>query len=111
MMVNQDIDDFEYAIEEIQKSTQRVASGKGSEDTPFDQIQALGRTLGLACFGCEGFNEYRLDRVALDALSCLGEIQGDKYNPKLVVPNPVDEYDPIVIPIVNPTRQYPEDEY
>lgn len=106
-MDNVDIENFGNDIEEIQASFVRASNHEGSEDTVEDLKRDLGERLGNMIYDCDGFNDYKLNRSALKELQNIGTVTGDRNNPILLIENPLDEHDPIEVPIINPTEQYP----
>lgn len=102
-----DIENFENDIEEIQASVVRASKHEASEDIVEDLKRDLGERLGNMVYDCEGFNDYKLNRSTLKELQNIGTVTGDKHNPILLIENPLDENDPIEVPIINPTEQFP----
>ncbi|MGK8199423.1 hypothetical protein [Burkholderia cepacia] len=109
-MDNVDIQSFEDEIEEIQASFVAAANHEGSEDDVEDRKRALGTRLGNQVYDCEGFNDYKLNRSSLNEVGrYIGKIGGGRHSPTLLIGNPLDKNDPIEVPIIDPTKQNPDD--
>lgn len=106
-----DIENLEEAIEEILASHERSKNGTGSEDTVADLTRELGVCLGRHTHTCDGPNDFSLDREAVQQLEDvgLGTVKFDYGFPKLIIGNPDDPEVQIEVPIIDPTKQYPDE--
>lgn len=103
-----DIQNFEEDIEEIQARVVKAANHEGSEDDADELIEDLGRRLGYMVYDDDGYKT-KLNRAALKEVGTyIGTIGGNRHNPALLIENPLNEYKPIVVPIIEPTDQFPE---
>lgn len=100
-----DIENIETSIKEIQASFVKAQNGEGSEDTVDELTRDLGEVLGNMVFVANGPDDFEVDDDALLQLNAVGTIAGDKNNPKLLIDNPLDEYEPIEVKIIDPAEQ------
>lgn len=99
-----DFENIETSIKEIQASFIKAKNHEGSEDTVDELTRELGEVLGNMVYVANGPNDFEMDHDALQQLTAVGTIAGDGNNPKLLIDNPLDEYDPIEVKIIDPTE-------
>jgi hypothetical protein len=100
-----DIENIEASIKEIQASFVKAQNDEGSEDTVDELTRDLGEMLGNMVYVANGPNDFEVDDDALQELEAVGTIAGDRNNPKLLIDNPLDEYEKIEVRIIDPTEQ------
>lgn len=104
-MDNVDIENIQTSIKEIQESHKKAVNDEGSEDKVDELTRELGEVLGNMVYVAEGPDEFSLDRDELKQLKALGEIGGDRNNPSLLIPNPVNKHQPLEVKIIPPGEQ------
>lgn len=100
-----DIKKIEADIKEIQESFVKAKNHNGSEDVVDELTRGLGETVGNMVYVANGPNDFEVDKDELQKLTAVGTVGGDRNTPTLFIENPLDEYDPIEVKIIDPTEQ------
>lgn len=104
-MDNVDIENIETNIKEIQEIFVKAKNDNGSEDEVDELTRELGEILGIMVYVANDANGFEVDMHELQKLAAVGTIGGNSNNPKLLIANPLDEYEPIEVNIIDPTEQ------
>lgn len=102
------IEDLQDDIQDVLEIKADVAADKASQDTLDAAVSDLEKRLGTAFFGCDGYNDFAPRPGARREFGALGTVTGSKLDPKLVIEDPDDPENPLIVAIANPTKQYPE---
>ncbi|MDR9837094.1 MULTISPECIES: hypothetical protein [Herbaspirillum] len=102
------IEDLQDDIQEVLEIKADVAADKASEDKLYDAVSDLGKRLGSGYFECVDYNTFVPRQGARREFGALGTVTGSELDPKLVIEDPDDPENPLIVAIANPTKQYPE---